>query len=100
MNEVDVAIMAHNRGQAGGNIIAFLKKGIKVYMKPQSSIYKYLKSLGVELSSLTELFDCTFDELKIRTTDAQRNRTVELLNLSLTNESKRFDALKKILLDE
>lgn len=100
MNDVDIAIMAHNRGQAGGNIIAFLKKGIKVYMKPQSSIFKYFKSLGIEISSISELLDCTFDDLKIKTTDLQRNRMVELLNQSLTNESKRIEALNKILLDE
>ncbi len=100
MNEVDVAIMAHNRGQAGGNIIAFLKKGIRVYMKPQSSIFKYFKSLGIEISSISELLDCTFDDLKIKTTDLQRNRMVELLNQSITNENKRIEALNKILLDE
>lgn len=100
MDEVDVAVMPHNRGQAGGNIIAFLKKGIKVYMKPKSSIYKLLKALEMPVFTIDELLKSSIEELKKELPESQVEKSLKILNASIGSEEKRFLGLKKILLNE
>jgi hypothetical protein len=100
MDEVDLAIMPHNRGQAGGNIIAFLKKGIKVYMKPQSSIYQLFNSIGITIFTIEQLLKSSINELTRPLSEKQIQQNTEILNASISNEQKRMDALKKILLNE
>ncbi len=100
MDEVDVAVMPHNRGQAGGNIIAFLKKGIKVYMKPQSSIYKLFKSYEIPIFTIDDFLKSSLYELKTNLSEAQIEKSITIINATVGNEEKRIDALKKILLNE
>jgi dTDP-N-acetylfucosamine:lipid II N-acetylfucosaminyltransferase len=100
MNQVDVAVMPHNRGQAGGNVIAFLKKGVKVYMKPQSSIFKYYKSHGLNIFTIENFYNSSFDELKTRLLDKQKEDNLKILKRTIDNEENRVVNLNKILLDE
>ena len=100
MDQVDVAIMPHNRGQAGGNVIAFLKKGIKVYMKPQSSIFKYYKSHGLNIFTIENFYNSSFETLKTRLLDKQIMENIKILKRTIDNEENRVVNLNKILLDE
>jgi dTDP-N-acetylfucosamine:lipid II N-acetylfucosaminyltransferase len=47
--EVDIAVMWHNRTQAAGNVVAFLKMGKIVFMQSQSTLYKLLKSRSIHV---------------------------------------------------
>lgn len=49
------AIMYHNRQQAFNNILALIVLGVKVYLKPQNTIYQFLKRIGCHVFSTDEL---------------------------------------------
>ncbi len=53
--EVDVAVFAHDRQQAMGNIITLLGMGKTVYMKDDISSTEYLRSLGITVFSVNTL---------------------------------------------
>ncbi|WP_436517195.1 TDP-N-acetylfucosamine:lipid II N-acetylfucosaminyltransferase [Ekhidna sp. To15] len=49
------AIMYHNRQQAFNNILALIYLGVKVYLKPNNTIYSYLKRIGCNVFSTNKL---------------------------------------------
>lgn len=100
MNETDVAIMFHNRGQAGGNVIAFLKKGIKVYMKDQSSICQLFREMGITIYSANKIQSLSFEELKAPVSADEVERNIQLINSTIGNEEKRIKALEALLKEE
>lgn len=53
--EVDIAVFAHDRQQAMGNIITLLGMGKTVYMKDDISSTEYLRGLGVTVFSVHTL---------------------------------------------
>ena len=53
--EVDIAVFAHDRQQAMGNIITLLGMGKTVYMKDDISSTEYLRGLGVTVFSVQTL---------------------------------------------
>ncbi|HEG4446345.1 TDP-N-acetylfucosamine:lipid II N-acetylfucosaminyltransferase [Aeromonas salmonicida] len=55
LNEVDIAIFAHNRQQAMGNTINLLGRGKTVYMHTDTSSYRLLTKLGIKVFSLDDL---------------------------------------------
>lgn len=97
MNETDIALMFHNRGQAGGNIIAFLKKGIKVYLKDQSSISKLFMEIGIQIYSANEISSLSFNELKAPVVKDEVERNIQLIHSTIGNEEKRKKALENLL---
>ena len=98
MDEADIAFMPHNRGQAGGNLFAFIKKGKKIVMKEQSSIYKLFCSLGIQVDSSSIFDSATLSELKEPLSEEVIESNNALLNASISNEEKRLNALKTLLL--
>lgn len=57
LDEVDIAIFAHNRQQAMGNTINLLGRGKTVYMRGDTSSYAQLTKLGIKV--------CSFDNLSL-----------------------------------
>lgn len=55
LDEVDIAIFAHNRQQAMGNTINLLGRGKTVYMRADTSSYALLTKLGIKVFSLDVL---------------------------------------------
>ncbi|MFQ2688066.1 TDP-N-acetylfucosamine:lipid II N-acetylfucosaminyltransferase [Aeromonas caviae] len=55
LDEVDIAIFAHNRQQAMGNTINLLGRGKTVYMRADTSSYALLTKLGIKVFSLDNL---------------------------------------------
>lgn len=55
LDEVDIAIFAHNRQQAMGNTINLLGRGKTVYMCSDTSSYALLTKLGIKVFSLDNL---------------------------------------------
>ncbi|MCT4561277.1 MAG: TDP-N-acetylfucosamine:lipid II N-acetylfucosaminyltransferase [Crocinitomicaceae bacterium] len=97
MNRVSIALMFHNRGQAGGNIVAFIKKGVKIYLKDQSSISRFLQYQGIEVHSANRIKDLNFDEFSSPLNEKTIQRNIDIINDCLTNEEKRIQALEKLL---
>lgn len=52
-----VAIMFHNRQQAFNNILTLLYLGIKVYLKPENTIYQFLNRHGIHVFNVNDLKD-------------------------------------------
>lgn len=55
LDEVDIAIFAHNRQQAMGNTINILGRGKKVYMRTDTSSYALFEKLGIKVFSLDDI---------------------------------------------
>lgn len=55
LDEVDIAIFAHDRQQAMGNTINLLGRGKTVYMRADTSSYALLTKLGIKVFSLDDL---------------------------------------------
>ncbi|CAI2315562.1 TDP-N-acetylfucosamine:lipid II N-acetylfucosaminyltransferase [Vibrio parahaemolyticus] len=55
LDDVDIAIFAHKRQQAMGNIINLLGRGKTVYVREDTSSYALLKKLRVNILPLSEL---------------------------------------------
>lgn len=51
LSEIDIAIFAHNRQQAVGNITSLLGMGKTVYLKESVTTWKMLTNLGIKLKS-------------------------------------------------
>ncbi len=64
LNSCSVAIFAHERQQAVGNILISLWNGSKVYLSKNSVVYKYFASLGLYIYSIQDDFcDMSFSSL-------------------------------------
>ncbi|EGK3604620.1 TDP-N-acetylfucosamine:lipid II N-acetylfucosaminyltransferase [Escherichia coli] len=55
LDDIDIAIFAHERQQAMGNIINLLGRGKKVYMRDDTSSYELFNKLGVIVHKLDNL---------------------------------------------
>ncbi len=55
LNQIDVAIFAHNRQQAMGNIITLLGMGKCVFLKGDTSSYQLFNHIGIEIYDFNEM---------------------------------------------
>ena len=98
MDQVDIAIMGHNRGQAGGNILAFLKKGKKVYLKSKSTIFQFYSSKNLKIFSVESLWETPLPQLKKPLSSEYQDQNFRLIQEVIENDNKRLEALNNILL--
>lgn len=85
MASCSVAIFAHERQQAIGNICAAFRKGCKVFLSETSNVYKYYKSLGMTVFSLQREFSS--DALKTKLTDEQVIENIRILDRRACRET-------------
>lgn len=97
MDRVDVAIMYHNRSQAGGNIVTFIMKGKKVYLKPSSPIYRLMRDLGVIVFSTEDLKEQTLEEISKPLSAEQAQQNHRILCEGIGSEAVRLQNLSAIL---
>ena len=57
------AIFGHRRQSGAGNIFYLLARGVKVFLREENSIIKYLKDKGVKVFSIEEDLK-TYEDLK------------------------------------
>ncbi len=63
LSSLDIAIFAHDRQQAFGNITSLLSMKKTVYLKEKVTTYQTLKAMGIEVRSFDKLVDLEeFDE--------------------------------------
>ncbi|HMJ67951.1 MAG TPA: TDP-N-acetylfucosamine:lipid II N-acetylfucosaminyltransferase [Cyclobacteriaceae bacterium] len=96
--DVDIAIMGHNRSQASGNIIAFMKMGKKVYLKEESTIYSLLIEKGMQVFSVSALEQESFEEFSRPLTIEQANENSKLITGLFSDEGK-IRGFQRILRD-
>jgi len=83
LSDVDIAIFAHKRQQALGNIITLLGLGKTVYIAPESTLFRLFEDFDIKVHSIYD------DEIKVQ------NESVTQKNVKLVKE--RFS--KKSLID-
>jgi len=54
---IDIAIFAHNRQQGMGNLIQLLGLGKKVYLNPESLLWKFFQDVGIKVYDINEDID-------------------------------------------
>lgn len=79
-SSIDIAIFAHNRQQAMGNIITLLGLGVTVYMNLNISSAKYFLSLGLVLGDINDKEIVRLPELSLK-----NNR--EIINRAFSKET-------------
>lgn len=87
MDSMDVCVMNHRRTQAGGNVSAFIAKGKKVFLNPNSTLYWFYKNLGVEVFSTQLLKSLSLDELRAPLDISVAKRNVEILRNHFGSEA-------------
>ncbi len=77
IGSVDIAVFAHNRQQAMGNIVMLLGMGKKVYLRTDTSHYLAMKELGLSVFD----FEC-IDLSPISLSDRLRNKSIIISEFS------------------
>ena len=54
LNSCEIVIMNHQRQQAVGNVVQSLLNGAHLYLREESTVYKYLKDCGIKISSFNK----------------------------------------------
>ena len=64
LTDVDIAIMNHRRQQGLGNVLSLLYLGKKIYIRSETTPYKYLISLGISIFDTKEIGKQDFNAFK------------------------------------
>ena len=78
LNNIDIAVMNHNRQEALGNVISLLYLGKKVYLKPGTSSYEYFDQLKVKIFNINNIEKQTFEEFSALDHSALKQNAVIL----------------------
>ncbi len=93
LSSCSIAIYAHERQQALGNIYLSLWEGRKVYLSARSLVFNYLKELGLKLYSIQdELNERSLDE-KLSYEEIINNRKIIAMNFSLQAVIKKSEMI-------
>lgn len=95
-SDVDVVVMYHNRTQAAGNTISFIKMGKKVFLKNQSTVYQLMKNNGIVVFDANTIKNMTFEEFSRPLTEEQIQSNVEKIS-DLFSEKRRLEYLNRLL---
>lgn len=55
LDEIDIAIYNHTRQQAYTTTLALLDRGAKIYLNPESPVYKKLKNIGIHVFNIKNI---------------------------------------------
>lgn len=96
LQSMDIVIEYHNRSQAAGNIITALTLGKPVFMKPQSTFFSHLNSIGVtSVHPVQQIGDCDLREI-IKEAQNSKSENTRLIKLEYSDET-RLKHLKALL---
>lgn len=90
------AIMFHNRQQAFNNILALVYLGVKVYLKPENTIYLFLKRIGCIVFSTDEL-GRTGRLIPLSKEEQKANRAVVEREFSLKRIASSANEIEKLI---
>lgn len=77
INDCGFVIMNHVRQQALGNIVAMMYRGSKVFLREESVLYKYFKSMSAYVYSVQELeFNPSLLHSHLNTYEIEHNRLI------------------------
>jgi hypothetical protein len=90
--KADIVVMYHNRSQASGNIMAFIKMGKKVYLKSQSSLYQLLRNSGITLFDANQIERIDFTEFirPLTREEVEANNRIISKLFSLEDQTRNY----------
>ena len=92
------AVMYHNRQQAFNNILALIYLGVKVYLKPENTIFQFLRRIGCVVGSVKDLIDTgSFSPLSMA--EKSSNRAILLREFSDKMIAKSAKSIEQLLAD-
>ncbi len=94
LSSVKIALMHHNRSQAGGNILSLIWMGKYVFMKKENTFYKFVKSLGIQIYNVESDLENFLSGHEFPKIDADLNRR---LIMDYFSEEKSLEFYKGIL---
>lgn len=96
MQSMDVVIMYHNRSQAAGNVMTAITLGKPVFMKPNSTLFSNVQSIGVSsVYSVQQIGVCNIRET-IKEAQSNRQHNISLIESEYSDET-RLKHLKALL---
>jgi len=96
LNEIDIAIMFHNRSQAFGNCISLLTLGKKLYLKNNNPLWQVFQKSGIIVFDANKIKDLTFEQFSEPLTEDQIQSNIEKIS-NLYSEKTRLENLRKLL---
>ena len=95
LERVDIAIFNTNRQSALCSVLKMIFQNVKIYMPEGSVMYRYFRSKFVPISKISELSECSYDELVSLPVYENKDMCVEFIK-SFGDESLYIDPWKKI----
>ncbi|UAY50698.1 TDP-N-acetylfucosamine:lipid II N-acetylfucosaminyltransferase [Ferruginibacter albus] len=96
LNNVDVAIMFHNRQQALGNCVALLTLGKKLYLKKNNPLYSLFKKIGVNVFDASIINTLSYKDFVEPLSQNEVDTNIEILK-RFFSANQRQAYLKNIL---
>jgi hypothetical protein len=96
LNEIDVAIMFHNRSQAFGNCITLLTLGKKLYLKNNNPFWPLFHKIGIIVFDANTIKNLTFEEFSKPLSEEQIQSNIEKI-ANLFSDKKRLEYLSNVL---
>lgn len=91
---IDVAIFAHDRQQAGMNIVTLLYLSKKIYIKDNITTWEHLKNhLGVDIYNYYDIEHMSFEEFILPVENPEKNASLILQEYSTEKIKKLWDAM-------
>jgi len=100
LSDVDISIMNHRRQQGLGNVLSLLFLGKKIYIRSDTTSYRYLKSLGISIFDTKEIEYQNFNMFKsFDTSFADQNRIIINREFSSDNYKKIWSNLLNLKIE-
>jgi hypothetical protein len=97
LNEVDVAVMNHDRQQGLGNTLSLLYLGKKVFLRPETTSYGYFQDKQVRVFDINSIKDLSTDDFaRISGSDCLRNRDILRNEFSDANYRRNWGAILEL----
>jgi dTDP-N-acetylfucosamine:lipid II N-acetylfucosaminyltransferase len=94
---IDICVMNHKRTNAGGNIMLCLKKGIPIFLNPNSTIFKFLIKHNFNVFSIHLLNKINYEDLINLINKERLNSQLNSNKIDeIFSQKNRFENLKKI----
>ena len=88
LTKIDIAIFAHERQQAMGNILTLIELGKKVYLKDSTTSWKFLNEIGLKIF---EYKNINLD--KIETIDKEKNSKIIKSFFTINKYQKQLEKI-------
>ena len=96
LNDIDIAIMFHNRSQAFGNCISLLTLGKKLYLKSNNPLWQVFQEVGIIVFEANKIKDLTFEEFIKPLTEDQIQSNIEKIS-NLYSKKMQLKYLSELL---